>query len=113
MAIEDKARTAANFGLFGEECGVCRSHLSIGDDKAARFVTIAWALWHNRNEMRNGGVRKSGQVLVHWAMEYLAEYGITTEMDAPTKPVVEHTVLWTPPRAGCFKINVNGATFAE
>nr|POE78255.1 hypothetical protein CFP56_62649 [Quercus suber] len=29
------------------------------DEAAARMVTIAWTLWHNRNEMRNGGVQKS------------------------------------------------------
>lgn len=39
------------------------------DEAAARVLTIAWALWHNRNEVRNGGVRKSGQGLVQWALE--------------------------------------------
>lgn len=30
------------------------------DDQVALAVTIAWALWHNRNEMRYGGVREIG-----------------------------------------------------
>ena len=34
------------------------------DEAATRVITIAWALWHNRNEVRNGGARKSGQGLV-------------------------------------------------
>lgn len=63
--------------------------------------------------MMNGGVRKSIQVLVHWAMECLAKYAAVMEMDAPKEHVVEHNMLWTPPRVGCFKINVDGATFAK
>lgn len=55
--------------------------------------------------MMNGGVRKSRQVLVH--------YAAVMEMDAPKEHVVEHNMLWTPPRVGCFKINVDGATFAK
>lgn len=87
----------------------------VNDEKVARVVIIAWTLWHNRNEMRNrpggGGVQKSGQVLVKWAMEYLAEYGVAVELNEPAGPVVEHLVVWTPPRNGCFKINVDSATF--
>ena len=69
----------------------------IKDDQAARVVTIAWALWHNRNELRNGDVRKSGQVLVKWAMDYLAEYGAVIESDELLSLVVEQTVSWSPP----------------
>ena len=42
--------------------------------KAVRVVTIAWALWHNSNELRNGGKKKSGKALVQWAVDYLTEY---------------------------------------
>ena len=69
----------------------------IRDDQATRVVTIAWALWHNRNELRNGDVRKSGQVLVKWAMDYLAEYGAVIESDELLSLVVEQTVSWSPP----------------
>lgn len=69
----------------------------IRDDLATRVVTIAWALWHNRNELRNGDVRKSGQVLVKWAMDYLAEYGAVIESDELLSLVVEQTVSWSPP----------------
>lgn len=85
----------------------------IGDESAAKVLTIAWALWHNRNEMRNGGARKSGQMVVHWARENLAEYAAAMEMSTQNELVVGHNVLWTPPRAGSVKINVDGATFAK
>nr|XP_023916886.1 uncharacterized protein LOC112028429 [Quercus suber] len=35
----------------------------VGDDHVALITTTAWALWHNWNETRYGGVRKSGQQL--------------------------------------------------
>ena len=36
-------------------------------DKIAQVVRIAWAQWHNRNEVRLGGARKSGMVIINWA----------------------------------------------
>ena len=42
-------------------------------DKIARVVTIAWAQWHNRNEVRLGG-GKSGTAITNWAAQYIEEY---------------------------------------
>ena len=33
-------------------------------DKVTRVVTIAWAPWHNRNKIKHGDVRKTGNALV-------------------------------------------------
>ena len=51
----------------------------VGDDQAARI--IAWALWHNRNEIRHDGKRKTGQALVQQALNYLAEYEAAVEAE--------------------------------
>lgn len=45
----------------------------VGEDHVAQVVTTAWALWHNRNEVRFGGVRKSGQQIFRWASDHLKE----------------------------------------
>ena len=58
--------------------------------QVARVVTIAWPLWHNKNELRNGGEKKSGQALVQRAMDHLTEYEAAGD---------------------CFKVNVDGTTF--
>nr|POE45799.1 hypothetical protein CFP56_42927 [Quercus suber] len=50
------------------------------DEVAARVLTIAWALWQNRNAIRLGGGRKSGQKLVRGVLDYLAEFGAAMEM---------------------------------
>ena len=37
-------------------------------------VTIAWALWTNRNDMIHGKLRKTSLLLVDWCRSYLGEY---------------------------------------
>ena len=39
-----------------------------------KLIVVAWALWSNRNECRNGGVKKSCQALLQGAVEYLDAY---------------------------------------
>ena len=36
----------------------------VGANQVAKVVTIAWALWRNRNEVRHGGEKKNGKSLV-------------------------------------------------
>lgn len=83
------------------------------EDKVARVVIIAWALWYNKNELRNEGMRKSGQAMVQWAMDYLAKYYVVVEVEEKSSSVVVQTTSWAPRFVGCFKINVDGATFSK
>ena len=43
-------------------------------DMVEKIIMISWMLWTNRNEVRNGGVKKSGQAVIHGALNYLGEY---------------------------------------
>ena len=43
-------------------------------DMVARVVTLAWAMWHNRNEVQLGAQRKPGNALVSWAATYIEAY---------------------------------------
>ena len=55
-------------------------HLGIGkfdtfeEDMIEKIIMISWMLWTNRNEVRNGGVKKSGKAVIHGALNYLGEY---------------------------------------
>ena len=82
----------------------------VGDDHVVLTATIAWALWHNWNETRYGGIQKSGQHL-SWASDYLLAYRATVAQNNPATPLPQHGVAWYPPWGGHFKINVDGATF--
>ena len=55
----------------------------VEEDELAQIVTIAWALWCNRNEVRNGGKRKNGKEIIKWAATYLVEYTAATESLRP------------------------------
>lgn len=46
----------------------------VGEDHVTQVVTIAWAQWHIRNEVRFGGGRKLGQQIFRWASDHLKEY---------------------------------------
>ncbi|XP_075645523.1 uncharacterized protein LOC142616588 [Castanea sativa] len=43
-------------------------------DKVVLIVTIAWTLWHNKNEVKLGGERKPGKVIFKWAAQCIEEY---------------------------------------
>ena len=85
----------------------------VEEEKVARTVTIAWALWFHRNEIRLGGARKAGKDVVRWATQYLEEYWAANESERSVPVVLERILSWLPPRANWFKINVDGAVFAS
>ena len=85
---------------------------SYDERKAAMVVTIAWGIWCNRNEIRNGGRQKSGKEIVQWTKQYLEEFYATTDRhDTPGTTSVAHVAVWTPPSTQRYKVNVNGAVF--
>ena len=49
-------------------------HEDVGEEHVAQVAMTAWALWHNRNEVRCGGARKTGRQIFSWASKYLREY---------------------------------------
>jgi len=83
------------------------------EDKVAHVVTTAWAIWYNRNEVKYGGVRKSGQQISSWASDYLWEYRVAVTQIAPGVLVPRQVISWSPPQNGHFKINVDGAVFSK
>ena len=85
----------------------------VEEEKLARLVTIAWALWFNRNEIRHGGVRKDGKDVLRWANQYLEEYWSAIDMERPAQVESARAVTWLPPLANWFKINVDGTVFAS
>ena len=79
------------------------------EDKLAAVVTIAWSMWTNRNEVRHGGTKKTGEALVKWSAQYLAEYRCANSLPEPVPRSQE--VRWSPPPTTRYKLNVDGAVF--
>ena len=82
-------------------------------NEVAKVVCIAWAIWHNRNVIRHGGKRRSGAALVRWASQYVEEYKVATKTLVCKAMVADGVRSWIPPPEYVFKINVDGAVFAN
>ena len=80
-------------------------------DVVAKLVYIAWAIWHNQNEVWNGGKRRNGKELVSWASKYMEEYKATNKSMASIATRVEGRGTQSPPPENVFKVNVDGAIF--
>ena len=86
------------------------------DSMVALMGTIAWRLWGNRNEIRNGGKRLGELELCHDASLWLLQFKEANEATTATTPVqfesgLQHT--WLPPSNQLYKVNVDGAIFKE
>ncbi|KAL0016523.1 hypothetical protein SO802_003592 [Lithocarpus litseifolius] len=79
------------------------------EDKVATVVTIAWSIWANHNEVRHGGIKKTGAALVKWSAQYLDEYRGANSSPEPVPR--SQDVKWSPPPRTRYKINVDGAVF--
>ena len=79
------------------------------EDKLATVVTIAWVIWTNRNEVRHGGTKKTGEALVKWSTQYLAEYRSANSSPEPIQR--SQIVRWSPPPPARYKMNLDGAVF--
>lgn len=82
-------------------------------EKIAKVVTCAWAMWGNRNEIRMGGQRKAGRVLLQWTTQYLEEYYAATDTNPDTSSPCVQVISWSPPQGSTYKVNVNRAMFPD
>ena len=76
----------------------------VDEEMVAKAVSIAWAIWNNRNEIRTGGKRRTSKEVVRWATQYM-EYNVTTKCMANLDTLAEVKDVWAP--------NVNGAVFTR
>ena len=75
-----------------------------------KIIMIAWAIWLNRNRVRNGEEGKSCGMLVDFSLDYLREYQLCCEKLAAI--LTKEKPKWRPPQQGSYKVNVDNAVFA-
>ena len=82
-----------------------------GIDILEMLLMIAWRMWFNRNVVRHDHSRQSVEEVVQLARFLLIEFQmanhtISLVMDNSDDP-------WTLHLAPCYKVNVDGAVFAQ
>ena len=74
---------------------------------------ICWDIWKSRNEVRHGGKRRLGSVIVRNSVKLLEDFlSANVKMNWPLFDV-QITATWKPLPLGYFKINVDGALFTK
>ena len=81
------------------------------ENATALMGTIAWRLWGNRNEVRNGGKRLSEMELCCDATMWLLEFQEVTVSALPWMSGLILQQSWLPPSDPLYKVNVDGAVF--
>ena len=98
-------------------------------------VTIAWAMWTRRNEKRHGRKFMTGLELVNWWVRYIDSFkaansadsassssAAPNSADSASSPSAAPSALgsaphcrqvWSPPAGSVFKVNGDGAVFAQ
>lgn len=75
------------------------------------FVAVIWSLWNRRNNIRLGKPTLPLDKLMDFARERLIESPTSNLISS--NPQLCPTIKWTTPETHGFKINFNGATFAD
>lgn len=78
------------------------------------FATTAWGLWNNRNAVKHEGKCKPAKCIARDMALYVDEFRQAVRSPLSTlarPPSVRNS--WRPPKAGWYKINVDGAVFKE
>lgn len=77
----------------------------------ALFAFTIWSIWHQRNQMRTQQSHRPLNHLSQWTHDRYVEFEALKT--APTTSRPKRRVRWKPPAQGTFKINFDGAIFAE
>nr|XP_023883817.1 uncharacterized protein LOC111996113 [Quercus suber] len=78
-----------------------------------RWVTICWGIWKSQNEVKHGGKRLPGSIIVRNSVKLLEDFlSANVKMNRPISDA-QISASWKPPPPGYFKINEDGALFTK
>ena len=75
------------------------------------FISVIWAVWNRRNNLRLGNPVVSLSQLLQLARDRQLERA-TLSVSSPTNRPQHLPSSWTPPATPCYKVKFDGATFA-
>ena len=75
------------------------------------FAFITWSIWHQRNQVRLQQNHRPLNQISQWALDSFVEFKALTTATLSSRLV--RRARWKPPEKETFKINFDGAIFAE
>ena len=90
-----------------------RNYWDTQQEKLESWVAICWGIWKSRNEVRHGGAKRPGRVIVRNALRLLDDFHAANELPCQPSSNTQDTTIWMPPSPGYFKVNVDGGDRAR
>ena len=78
-----------------------------------RTIMVCWGIWKHRNEVRHGGVRRTGSAIVRSSLRMLDEFQVANKPPQTTRTSTTMEIKWCPPQPGNYKVNIDGAIFSK
>ncbi|KAK7860161.1 putative ribonuclease h protein [Quercus suber] len=78
-----------------------------------RFISVCWGIWKERNIIRTGGSSKPGRVTLKNSLGLMNEYQLANEGSRNPAAGPPEQIGWKPPSQGQYKVNTDGAVFAN
>lgn len=83
----------------------------VGNDVLELIITHAWCIWYNRNQVRLGKPTQSVGMIINKAKAVIEEFQEANFTQS--KPIVKEVDLWINPKPPWYKVNTDGAVFAQ
>ena len=100
-------RNQRSFSSFSELlCSVLEFHKNL-----VMFAFIVWSIWHQRNQIRTQNSHHPLSLLFQWARDSYLEFKALKSAPVPCRIV--RKARWKPPDPSLYKVNFDGATFAD
>ena len=100
-------RNQRSFSSFSELlCWVLEFHKNL-----VMFAFIVWSIWHQRNQIRTQNSHRPLSLLFQWARDSYLEFKALKSAPVPCRIV--RKARWKPPDPSLYKVNFDGATFAD
>ena len=74
---------------------------------------ICWGIWRNRNEVKHGGKRKTGEAVIKCSQYLLEEFQTANDVRSRQEAQTREVVRWIAPKHGQYKVNCDAAVFTR
>nr|XP_023916996.1 uncharacterized protein LOC112028530 [Quercus suber] len=82
-------------------------------DIMERAMITYWGIWRNRNEVKHGGKRKTGEAVIKCSNFLLEEFQTANEVRSRQEAQTREVVRWIALKHGQYKVNCNAAVFTR